>query len=110
MKEKIENFLKLKEELKKELKEYVKDKKIPLEERWELFVKSKLGNHSRYYYEFEGIDWNRYTLYDDFYTDKYAQITVDAMLETARELEDFDEIAFKKDVLNKFIYSFENDW
>ena len=39
MKEKIEEFLKQKEILKNELKEWVKDKSIPLKERWHLFIK-----------------------------------------------------------------------
>jgi hypothetical protein len=83
MKEKIEQFLKEKESLIKEFKKWVKDKNIPLEERWDLFVKSGLGVHDNYYHKPKGIDWDKYTLYDDFYIDRYATISCDRMLERA---------------------------
>jgi len=115
MKEKIEIFNEEKKSLKKEVKGYVKDKKIPLEERWNVFILSELGDHSSYYEEPKGINWNKYTLYDDFHTDKYAVLKVDDMLETAIENDIIkqgskEEIDFKEYFLSKFIYSFENDW
>lgn len=43
MKERIEEFLKQKDAFQKEMKEWLKDESIPLEERWEVLTKSGLG-------------------------------------------------------------------
>ena len=111
---KIEAFKPVKEALINLIKEYVQDKSIDIEDRWTVFIKAgenKLVNHDRFYHEPKGINWNKHTLYDDFGIDKYATINVERMLESAIEDKIIeDETAFKEYFMNKFIYSFENDW
>jgi len=101
-------------ELKAELRTIIVDKSIPLEDRWNLFIESELGEHDGYYQEPPGINWNKKTLYDDFNCDKYNTLHVDIMLERALEGKMFetleDEIAFKEYFLENFIKSFQNDW
>lgn len=118
MKEKIEQFLKEKEILTEELKEWVKDKSIPLEERWEVFVKSELGERISYYEQFEGVESDGY--YDNYYIEKYQTVTTGQLFEIASkptytnkepELNTQEQKdSFREDVLDKFIKSFENDW
>src|SRR5688572_26642391 len=91
MKDKIKKFLDEKKEIIKELKKYVKDKSISLNDRWDLFIISELGDHDGYYFEPKGIDWNKHTLYDDFHTDKYGTLNCKEMLEIAIENEIFEE-------------------
>lgn len=111
-----------KQTIKKELKLAVVDKTISLEERWDLFIDSKLGSHSSYYHEPDGLNWGNISLYDDFYYERYQTIKVDEWLDRLHDKvnddEDeegddkftFDEVAFKEYFLKNFIYSFDNDW
>jgi hypothetical protein len=116
LKELISQHKKERELLIEKLKDYCKDRTIPLEERWELFIESDLGEIDNYYHEPDGINWNKYTLYDDFNCDKYATIDVKGMLKTCKKVlvDDenftFDEVVFKEYFLNKFLKGFINDW
>ena len=107
MREEIENLLIEKDRLKTKLKTWVIDKSVPLDERWEVFFKSGLGNHKSYYQDFKYFSTNNYC--DD--RGKYAVIDLENVEE--RYLEDLTEeqlIEFKEDVLSKFIKSFTFDW
>lgn len=112
MQKQIEEFLDVKKQLAEQLKVWVKDKSIPLDQRWELFVKSELGEKSNWIERFEGIDSDLY--YDEFYIHKYQTTTVDYLYECACEndilVTDEDKEAFKEDVLDQFIFSFKFDW
>lgn len=120
MKDKIEEFLKTKEQLTEELKIWVKDKSIPLEERWEVFIKSELGEQSDFYEDFVHIESDEYNPDGHFHIDRHELITVQEILERAQEANYYSKeimldteekiIEFKEEVLSKFIYSFENDW
>ena len=115
MKDELESFLDLKESVASNLKEWVKDKSIPLEERWELFIKSGLGVYDSFYHNFPGIDWNKKTLYDDFYMEKHTTRDVIYFLDIIEGDDDIEwdnekDIAFKEYFLEKFIVGFENDW
>lgn len=110
----INRYQDLKENTTKKVKEYVQNKENPLEERWNIFIASELGDHLSYYEEFEGIDWGKHTLYNDFCCEKYQTIDAYDILSIIKDdlesFEDFQEDVFKEDVLSKFIYSFKNDW
>lgn len=116
MKHEIQSFLETKQNLINRFKAWVTDKSVPLEERWELFIKSDLGDISTYYENPPGIDWNKHTLYDDFYYDKYATCKAKDILERVQEEEEkfsWDEnkeVEFKEFFLNKFLKGFINDW
>ena len=110
MKEKIEQLDKLKQQLTSELREWVKDKSIPLDERWDVFFASGLGVHSGSLENFVNLtdddlanvrDFNRYEIVDLDYVREYGSITLESD-------EAYDE--FREDVLSKFIKSFEWDW
>lgn len=108
MKEKIEEFLKQKQQLTPELKEWVKDKSIPLEERWEVFFKSELGENSTYYEEFEHF-------FNEVYCNRLNKYQT-LKLKDVEEYDWFPELSheelieFKEDVLSRFINSFKWDW
>ncbi len=109
MKEKIEEALKSLENLKKEFKKWCKDKSIPLDERWNLFIKSKLGDHSSSYEDFDCKLGRDYT--DDL-EDKYLNHDVEDVLEYT-DLSNYEEkeiIEYKENVLKSFIKSYTFDW
>lgn len=89
MKEEIEKYLAFNKEWKDkflpQFKEWCKDKSIPVDERWELFLKSGLGKEDGRYHRPNGLNWNKLSLYDDFYLDKYAWISVESMFNRAKE-------------------------
>lgn len=111
MKEKIDNFFKIRQELIKELKDWVKDKSIPLEERWDVFIKSKLYDKSVWSH-----DWGYRDLIDDYkeetFAERYeiiaAKDIVDLFLEDGKYLDIIDD--FKEAVLKSFIGEFRFDW
>lgn len=118
MKRELEEFNIIKEGIKNRLKIWVKDKNIPLEERWKTFIDSDLGDHKPFIERFEGMDDENYT--DKYYIKRYQTVDVEALYEWGTEDNYDDEEpelntvekqnAFKEDVLNKFIKSFEFDW
>lgn len=122
MKEQIEDFLKLKEKLTTQLKEWVKDESVSLEERWSVFIKSGLGKDDTYYISPDCIDWNRVTLYNNFYLDKYAVCSAERFVEKALDNQEYykgdnnpyednlKEKLIRFFMIEKFMKSFENDW
>jgi len=123
MKDKIQQYLEQKEILKSELKQWVKDESIPLQERWDLFIASELGDDYSWYLKPTGIDWNRVSLFDDFYLEKYSVCTVQDFIDTYQEnvddREDEEdnpyencsvEILQRYFMIDKFVKSFKNDW
>lgn len=115
LQKRIELFNKAKENIKSDLKKVVVDKSYPLNERWDLFIESNLGEHTNYYVEFEGfegINSDRY--YDDFYIEKYETVQVKYLLKRGIEKQildsDYKINMFKEDVLTEFIKSFEYNW
>lgn len=111
--DRIKVFKLAKKEIKRAVKDYVQDKTIPLEKRWEVFITSELGNHEGIYHNPDGINWNKNTLCDDFYMSRYEIITAVSFVEVAQdnsEEKGYDINAVKEYFLNEFLWSFENDW
>ena len=77
MKEKIENFLELKSKITEELKEFVKDKSIPLEDRWSLFIESGLSSHKNCIQDFKTFNIEDYHCNSD----RYETIEVTSIIE-----------------------------
>jgi hypothetical protein len=102
--------------LKKELKEWVKNKDIPLETRWDIFIMSELGDHKIYIERFNCNIGNDYIEnLESRYTTEYVESILDWVEEQVTDDEtpvytEEDIIKFKENVLEKFIYSFEFDW
>lgn len=121
MKDKINEFLKLKYNLKLELEKWVIDKSIPLDKRWTVFVNSGFGNHvswctaPHFYFDIYMQDRDRHeTLYSvdilDYMIDEFCHnegVTDEESLSAESQQE---IINFKEAVLEEFLYSFENDW
>jgi coenzyme F420-reducing hydrogenase alpha subunit len=114
MKEKIEKFLQEKKTLIEELKKWVVNKSIPLEERWELFIKSELGDHETSYWDFNTFDNEKF--HDGEYRQKYQTLIPEDVINWATSK--FNKINateeqinnFKEEVLKNFIKSWEFDW
>lgn len=102
----------------KTIKEYVQDKSIDLNDRWEVFCKAgNLGliGINNTYFEPNGLNWDKLTLYDNFHIEKYKQYKVDNMLEQAFEDglfedEEFDILKFKESCMQEFIFEAINYW
>lgn len=60
MKQVIDEYLELKAAMVKQMRKYVMNKNIPLSERWELFLKSDLGNCSPWYMDSRFVDFSGY--------------------------------------------------
>lgn len=75
MKEKIEEFLLKREELQNELCEYVKDKTIPLESRWDLFMSSDLGEEQSCILRLKSYNLDKF--YDKEWFDRGQTIDMD---------------------------------
>lgn len=93
--------------------DFIRNAQIPLNLRWDIYLKhgEMLLSINTYSFEPDGIDWNKYTLFDDFYCDKYATMTVDSMTEQIEQNEfEVDWIKYKESWLQKGIWGFINDW
>jgi hypothetical protein len=103
------------------LREFVKDKSIPLCTRWAIFVYSELGDHESYIVHWGNIDDDWLTPDGPYYVSKYETIETEDIVEWLQnDFMDFKPIspeehlelvnAFKEEVLEKFIKSYEYDW
>lgn len=114
MTETIDHFIIHKDLVREKLKIWVRDTSIPLQQRWETFIKSGLGTEDVF---INRLDDNKVmSTYIDCLDERYTTEYVDSILNWAVELrtdydftnEDIDE--FKQDVLNNFLKSFKHDW
>lgn len=109
----FEEFLKEKEKVTSILKNIITDDKYPLEWRWSLYsiYADELLPVSSWVENPAGIDWNKHTLYDDFYIDRYEIATAIRLLKHIEDKElDVDITAFKEWWLQKGISGFKHDW
>jgi hypothetical protein len=127
MKEELNEFFKQEQYIKGKLKEWVKDKSISLEERWEVFIKSGLGIHDNYYQTFGILDGDWIQSEGPIYAERYEKVNVERIIESIEEakqtlMEDPDDEYLNKDfanvdlvklkeaILESFIKSFNFDW
>lgn len=115
----------------KTIKEYIVDKKYPLEDRWEVFCKAVDNGLA----EQDPFMINLNSLHDDIimyeglvHADRYMTIDIPSIIERYEdnfqengepwksnnldkwEEFNFDPVAFKEEVMEKFIGSFVYDW
>lgn len=113
MKEKVENYLNLQNEIRIELKEYVKDKSIPLDERWELFIMCELGNNEPYIEHFNSF--NDDELFAELELSRNEVVTSESIIDLL-DTNIYGEYLYttlddvKEEILDKFITSFKLDW
>jgi|SRR6188508_1971822 len=127
MKSKIVKFLVEKDKLTEELKEWVKDKSISLDERWEVFIESDLGIHKSFIERFKTLDNDLIGTDCAISVYKYETIFVESIYEAIQEaqeeleenpdsvyvskkLANTDLNSFREECLEKFIKSFEFNW
>lgn len=103
LQKRLELFNKAKENIKSDLKKFVADKSYPLNERWNLFIESDLGNNDIFIPSFKSFDIDHY---GDF--NKYELVSVEKILENLETEE--EENNFKEEILQMFIKSFIFDW
>ena len=102
-------FNKQKEELTQKVKLFCQNKEYPLDDRWDLFINSNLGEHDSCY-----IDLKSYNM-DDFlaYRDRHEYIEVDLIIEFISDNtvnpDDFID-SVKEELLQMFIKSFTYYW
>jgi predicted house-cleaning noncanonical NTP pyrophosphatase (MazG superfamily) len=106
LQEKINLLNQQREILKEEVKEYVQDKSNSLEDRWKLFVSSRLGDHDEYNYHFTSLDD------DDFHSDleRHLVLDVEDVIEHFHDSPEEDINNFKEEAMKDFIFSWELDW
>lgn len=117
MKQRLEDFINQQKEIIAELKLFVKDKSVPLDNRWDSFtLAGRLGlifNHD-YIAHFTGEvgAWVDDELLDGNHFQRHETISCETCLEYAvdeNKPEEFIE-NLKEQWIDKFIYSFEFDW
>ena len=130
----VDLLVKEENEVKEQLTNAFKDKSIPLDERWELFVKTPvhLKKNERHYVEFATFKEGGYDFqwYDDFYIERYETVNLVRVVEkvekemsyigqhgySTRPLfqsffdDDNKIIRLKEEILQRGIGSFTNDW
>ena len=76
LQKRLELFNKAKENIKSDLKKFVADKSYPLNERWNLFIESDLGDDDTSIPSFKSFD-----IYQDYYRDlnRYELISVEGI-------------------------------
>lgn len=93
---------------------FVQDLSKPLDERWDLFCAVGMGSHSSYYVDFKALDefHGKISWYDDYYLERYSTMKMDRLVRCFREKNPPEEliVQLKEEILEKFIWSFENDW
>lgn len=120
-KEAIVMYFDIKDNIKEVVKQYVQDTSIDLDERWEIFEKSDLGEHQSWIAHFDSLH-DDICMYDGLvHVDRHQIVTVFDIVERynddlrSDDIEDwekfgFDPVAFKEEALAKFIKSWEYDW
>lgn len=103
LQKRLELFNKAKENIKSDLKKFVVDKSYPLNERWNLFIESDLGDDDVFIPFFKSFDIDHCR---DF--NRYELISVEEILENLETEE--EENNFKEEILQMFIKSFIFDW
>jgi hypothetical protein len=109
-----------KQKLEAEVKSVCQDKSISLAERWELFTCSGFGENETYVQDFDTLleifDANRFSWYDIFYKDRYAEVHMQDIVENLEEGAYGYKVSrvqinkLKEEILEKFLRSFTNDW
>jgi hypothetical protein len=118
-KQRVENLNKQIEQIREEFAQYIADKSINLDTRWQVFMEApaNLRGSSSWIVRFKGIP-DDFVGYDGpVYAERHQTVNVGWILETIEEIEEYDVdpnsidvIAFKEDVLSSNLYSFEYDW
>ena len=118
----IDEIVRLQKLLDGEVKIFVQNKDIPLDERWDFFVKSECGEEKGWVEHVKSLEDNDIEYYDDFYFERHQTVTMNSIAERLYDWirwpdKEFSEEKLKKiyddfreEAIAKFIKSFEYDW
>lgn len=121
MNKELKEFLKVKKEFEAKARKWLKNKKVPLEERWDFFIESELGDHESSIVEFKNLDndvitGDNYNRYETIEISDLIDIVEDAKRNDPED-EYYDETMaktnldkLKEEILSRFIKSFQFDW
>lgn len=128
-KDQILNFFKLRDNIELVVKEYIQDKSIPLDDRWEIFEKSGFGCEKSWIQHLESLN-DDIVMYDGLvHADRHQAVSVFEILERYYEHKEdfekksynadkylewqkykFDPVAFQEECLEKFVKGWVYDW
>lgn len=95
------------ESLEIKVKELIKDKTIPLEDRFHIFIISDCGEEKPWIENFDSINEDDYYWYEN----RYRTVEISEFIDCVEDRENDETIdKFKQEVLDKFIKSFVIDW
>lgn len=92
---------------------FIRDLENKYEDRLEVYKKvNHLLPINPYYENFDGVDWNKSTLYDDFYCGKYSTFTFEDLLNFINSKNEaiLDPKAAIEYFMTKGIQGFINNW
>lgn len=127
--DKVNNYIKLGDDLEKELRVFVTDRNYPLDIRWNTFIQSDLGKNDPWIVHFNNEKMDNY-ICSSFEAERYNTVVMqdmyENMLDDLREVDDLGneyyntnrELGFsikdvdewREEVLEEFIKSFKMDW
>lgn len=110
---KVLNFITTKETLKSELMIYCKDKSIPLDDRWECFIKSDLGDIASWTSDCKVVETileNDECSFEKHSTNYYASIIERDYYTEAYDLDENWKNKIKEYALTTFEKGFIHDW
>jgi len=97
------------------IKKIVTDPSIPLGQRWELFIKSNLGESEYGILDFKSLEVLGDYIYADL--DRYSTISMERLFKLVCDMKYGSEheklhaiTSFQEEVLQKFIREFTYDW
>lgn len=107
---KLKNFELSKNILTIEIKNYVQDTTQPLDERWNIFITSNLGEDESWYLDLQSYDLENF--YSDWNISRHRCVDVSDIIDYLTDLEVNSEIInnVKEEILKLFIKSFTYDW
>jgi len=106
LKEELTTFNKQKQDLTQKIKSFCQNKEYPLNDRWNLFIKSDLGEHQSYYMDLKSVDLDKF--YDNY--DRYQEFNTSDVIFWLEENEYTNLDQAKEEILKSFIKSFQYDW
>jgi len=102
------------EKVKAEFRAVITNKDIPLDERWDFFVRSPdiLKEHQNWIAHFDIEKETDFSYYDDFYFERYQTIHTSDLVERVEEREKFANyvVPLKEEILHKNLGGFQYDW
>lgn len=111
----LEGYDLLTQDLTQKVKKFVRDKNIPLDDRWDIFVFSQLGESDNYIVRLNSYDMDDYLEYKQRHetidlTDFVEEYLYERLDDDDEEINSEIVNAVKEEILDLFIKEFKFDW